>query len=51
MPRKPKTAEEYLNRGAILSFGSDWDSALADFNEAVRLDPNNASAWHSRGIA
>ena len=51
MPRKPKTAEEYVNRGAILSIGGFWDGALANFDEAVRLEPNNASTWHSRGIA
>lgn len=27
----------------------DWDGALADFNKAIELDPNNAEAYNDRG--
>ncbi|MDR0304925.1 MAG: tetratricopeptide repeat protein [Chitinispirillales bacterium] len=35
---------EYLNKG-------DYDRAIADFNEAIRIDPNNAIVRGNRGNA
>ncbi len=29
----------------------ELDIALADYNEAIRLDPNEASVYNSRGVA
>jgi tetratricopeptide (TPR) repeat protein len=29
----------------------DHDSAIADFTEVIRLDPNNAAAFYNRGKA
>jgi len=34
----------YRNKG-------DNDRAIADFNEAIRLKPNDASAYNNRGLA
>lgn len=44
------TFDVYLNRGVAQLNLPEWESALHDFNAAVRLDPENASAYHSRGL-
>lgn len=49
--RNPKTAKEHQNRSDMPAIGGNWDATLADLNEAVHLDPNDASAWHGGGIA
>ncbi len=46
-----KTAYVYLSRGAA-SFGErEYDRAIADCDEAIRLEPENAAAHMRRGIA
>ena len=29
----------------------NYDKAIADYSEAVRIDPNNAKAYYDRGLA
>lgn len=29
----------------------DWSKSIADYTEAIRLDPKDAKAYHSRGVA
>src|SRR6516162_5836758 len=41
---EPKSALDYLNRGIDLSNRGDLDRAIADFTEALRLDPTLAGA-------
>ena len=41
-------AELYSQRGT-LAFLTDTHAALADFTEATKLDPDNASAWNQKG--
>ncbi len=41
----------YVNRGVGWYWRQAFDSAIADFNEALRRDPNNAAAYHNRGRA
>jgi tetratricopeptide (TPR) repeat protein len=41
----------YLSRGAAWYLRKAFDSAIADFNEALRRAPNNAPAYHNRGRA
>src|SRR5262245_12506321 len=36
------------NRGIQYSQKHDYDRAIADFNEAIRLDPNDAHAYSNR---
>lgn len=46
---KKEKAKIHLNKGIELTTKSDLKSALIEFNEAVKLDPNNADAWYYRG--
>jgi tetratricopeptide (TPR) repeat protein len=39
-----------LKRGTAFSHRGENGRALADFNEAIRLEPNNAGAFNNRGL-
>ena len=41
----------YLQRGMALYDLSEYDKAIADFSEAIRLNPKNAAPWVNRGWA
>src|SRR5665647_2576040 len=41
----------YSNRAAAYHDKGDLDRAIADYNEAIRLDPKHAKAFFGRGIA
>lgn len=43
------TPESYRNRGNIYARRKQWDSAIADFKNAQRLDPKNADMYFSLG--
>ena len=40
----------YTNRGAEYGAKGDNDRAMADHDQAIRLDPKNAFAFNNRGI-
>ncbi len=40
----------YMNRGTELKDKEDYDHALADYNQAIRLDPNLTDAFYGRCI-
>jgi lipoprotein NlpI len=40
-----------LNRGNVYRAKGDLDHAIADYNEAIRLDPKSIYAYFNRGIA
>jgi ankyrin repeat protein len=50
--RNPQTAEEFSWRGRVRLAGADWASAVADYEQAIRLDPAQAnpsqSDWFAR---
>lgn len=46
--RPPRNAADYLARGKALYAKRDYDRAMSDFNEAIRLDPTLATAFYHR---
>jgi hypothetical protein len=44
-------AAAFLNRGRGYAGKRDYDRAIQDYDQAIRLDPNNAAAFSSRGNA
>lgn len=45
------SAKELLDRGTERAKANDLSGAIADFNEVIKLQPNNGLAWASRGSA
>ena len=41
----------FIERGAAASAIGNYDQAIAEFSEALELDPNDARAWLGRGKA
>src|SRR5580692_825115 len=44
-------AASYSNRGNAYQRKGNLDRAIADYNQAITLDPKNAEAYYSRGYA
>ena len=44
-------AQNFFQRGLADQNRGDYDRAIADYNEAIRLDPKNAVTFCNRGIA
>ena len=44
-------AEDYRRRGAASAGRRDFDSAVADFDRAIELEPTNSDAFYQRGVA
>jgi tetratricopeptide (TPR) repeat protein len=49
--RRNPSAEFYTIRGTIWTEKQEYDKAIADFNEALRVDPKYASAHSARDMA
>jgi len=45
------SAKEYVARGDAYYDNGDLDLAIADYTEAIRLDPNDVGAYFNRGLA
>jgi len=45
----PTISVAYNNRGAIRSHGEDYQGALHDFNQALRINPQHVNAYVNRG--
>jgi tetratricopeptide (TPR) repeat protein len=48
---KQLTAEQWVERGNKNYNSSDYDSAIGDYNEAIRPNPQDAKAYYNRGLA
>ena len=44
-------AAEAIKKGNASLHGGDWDKAIPDFTEAIRLEPKAADAYYNRGVA
>ncbi len=47
---RPKTAPAYVNRGLACYERKDYTTALADYDQAIRLNPNLSLASNNRGL-
>ena len=47
----PQTAGTFLDRGMLFASRGDYDLAIEDFTEAIKLDPNNVTAYKFRGLS
>ena len=47
----PDPAKEAFEKGVSAIDRGDFDTAIADFTEAIRLDPTDANRYCNRGIA
>ena len=48
---EPNAAATFDSRGLIYLKLGEWDSAIADYTSALRLDPKLASSLYGRGLA
>ena len=48
---KPDDAAAFYNRGNAWGIKGEYDKAIADFTEAIRLKPDDAAAFFYRGLA
>jgi len=44
-------ADWYVRRGRARYWNDDFDKAVADFSQAIRLNPKHSDAYNKRGIA
>jgi len=50
-PDMSKTAITYYNRGVAKHDLGEYEAAITDYDEAIRLQSDHASAYHNRGLA
>lgn len=45
------SADAYYNRGNAKSESGDKQGAISDYNQAIRINPNDATTYYNRGVA
>jgi tetratricopeptide (TPR) repeat protein len=50
-PNPNLTASDYFLRASTKYDQNDYEGAIADYTEAIRIDPRNADAYNGRGLA
>ncbi|QJW95654.1 tetratricopeptide repeat protein [Frigoriglobus tundricola] len=48
---EPKTVAEFNSRGLVWQEKGEFDKAIKDYDEVIRLDPKSASGFLGRGNA
>lgn len=51
LKKHPDLAMAYKNRGVHYLDNKQYDKAIEDFNELIRLDPKDANGFNNRGIS
>ncbi len=46
-----KTKQEWFKQGNAHHASKEYEKAIADYDRAIALDPNDANAYHNRGLA
>jgi tetratricopeptide (TPR) repeat protein len=49
LSRSPQNALDYVARGKAFAEKHDYDRAISDFSQAIKLDSNLATAFYNRG--
>jgi tetratricopeptide (TPR) repeat protein len=49
--KTPQTADDYFKLGWAKMHQSDWHGAVADFDQAIKLDPAKVEAYQERGAS
>jgi len=44
------TAEDWFNKGVALAAQDKYDEALQAYDRAIELNPQDAIAWHNKGL-
>ncbi|MDY0779508.1 tetratricopeptide repeat protein [Tenacibaculum sp. IB213877] len=47
--KKTFNSNDFSNSGLIKSFFGNYDGAIKDYDEAIKIDPNNSNALNNRG--
>jgi protein O-mannosyl-transferase len=50
LEKEPSSTEAYNNRGQYYQSKNEFDKALLDFNEAIRINPNKPDAFNNRCV-
>ena len=47
----PSTSNAYCNRGNVWNDKGEYDKAIADYNQALAINPKDAIVYNNRGVA